>query len=58
LTFTSTWPVRWRTVDLLEALASFSDPFDSLDYQQPTPDVTDPGSFAPVRAQLAAYAED
>lgn len=43
---------------LLEALASFNDPFDSLDYQQPMPDVTDPDSLAPVQEQLAAYADE
>lgn len=41
---------------LLEALASFNEPFDSLDYQQPMPDVADPDSLPPVQEQLAAYA--
>ena len=43
---------------LLEALASFNEPFDSLDYQQPMPDVTDPDSLPPVQEQLAAYADE
>ncbi|WP_083743442.1 acyl-CoA thioesterase [Mycobacterium rhizamassiliense] len=41
---------------LLEALASFNEPFGSLDYQQPMPDVADPESLPPVQEQLAAYA--
>jgi len=43
---------------LLEALASFNEPFDSLDYQQPMPDVADPDKLAPVQEQLAAYADE
>ncbi|WP_083746174.1 acyl-CoA thioesterase [Mycobacterium numidiamassiliense] len=43
---------------LLEALASFNEPFDSLDYQQPMPDVTDPDSLPPVQEQLVAYADE
>lgn len=41
---------------LLEALASFTTPLDSLDYQQPRPDVPDPETLAPVQEQLSAYA--
>jgi acyl-CoA thioesterase II len=43
---------------LLEALASFNVPFDSLDYQQPMPDVADPDSLAPMQEQLAAHADE
>jgi acyl-CoA thioesterase-2 len=43
---------------LLEALASFNEPFDSLDYQQPMPDVTDPDLLPPMQEQLAAYADE
>ncbi|MDY6998812.1 MAG: thioesterase family protein [Actinomycetota bacterium] len=43
---------------LLEALASFSAPVESVDYQQPLPEVPDPDSLAPVQQQLAAYAEE
>jgi acyl-CoA thioesterase II len=43
---------------LLEALASFNEAFDSLDYQQPMPDVTDPEALPPVQEQLAAYADE
>lgn len=43
---------------LLEALASFSAPVDSLDYQQAMPDVPDPESLLPVQEQLAAYADE
>ena len=43
---------------LLEALASFSTPVQSLDYQQPIPDVPEPDSLLPVQEQLAAYADE
>lgn len=43
---------------LLEALASFSAPVDSLDYQQPIPEVPDPDTLVPVQDQLAAYADE
>lgn len=43
---------------LLEALASFNEPFDSLDYQQPMPDVADPDSLSPMQEQLAAHADE
>lgn len=43
---------------LLEALASFNLPFDSLDYQQPMPDVADPDSLAPMQELLAAHADE
>jgi acyl-CoA thioesterase II len=49
---------RQDSQTLLEALASFNEPFDSLDYQQPMPDVTDPDSLPPVQEQLAAYADE
>ncbi|MEO3759656.1 acyl-CoA thioesterase domain-containing protein [Mycobacterium sp. B14F4] len=43
---------------LLEALASFSAPVESLDYQQAMPGVPDPESLPPVHEQLAAYADE
>ena len=43
---------------LLEALASFSAPVESLDYQQSMPDVPDPDTLPPVQEQLAAYADE
>ncbi len=43
---------------LLEALASLNEPFASLDYQHPMPDVPDPDSLVPVQEQLAAYADE
>ncbi|MCT7661366.1 acyl-CoA thioesterase [Mycobacterium deserti] len=43
---------------LLEALASFSAPLDSLDYQQVMPDVPAPESLPPVQEQLADYADE
>ena len=43
---------------LLEALASFNEPFDSLDYQQSMPDVADPDSLPPVQEQLVAHADE
>lgn len=43
---------------LLEALASFSGPVESLDYQQAIPDVADPDSLPPVQEQLAGYADE
>lgn len=43
---------------LLEALASFSEPIESLDYHQPMPDVADPESLPPVQEQLADYADE
>ncbi|MGV0714709.1 acyl-CoA thioesterase domain-containing protein [Mycolicibacterium sp. XJ662] len=41
---------------LLEALVSLSEPVESLDYQAPMPDVTDPDELAPVQEQLSSYA--
>ncbi len=35
---------------LLEALASFNEPFDSVDYQQPMPGVADPDALPPGRS--------
>ncbi|PRI14540.1 acyl-CoA thioesterase II [Mycobacterium shigaense] len=43
---------------LLEALSSFNEPFASLDYHQPRPDVADPDALPPVQEQLAAYADE
>lgn len=43
---------------LLEALASLSTPVDSVDYQQPMPDVPDPESLPSVQQQLAGYADE
>ena len=43
---------------LLEALASFSTPVESLDYQHPIPDVPEPDSLLPVQEQLAAYRDE
>jgi acyl-CoA thioesterase II len=43
---------------LLEALASFSAPVESLDYYQPMPDVADPETLTPVSEQLADYADE
>jgi acyl-CoA thioesterase II len=43
---------------LLEALASFSAPIESLDYHQPMPDVADPESLPPIQQQLADYADE
>jgi acyl-CoA thioesterase II len=43
---------------LLEALASFSAPVDSLDHQQPLPDVPAPEDLPPVEEQLQAYADE
>jgi acyl-CoA thioesterase II len=43
---------------LLEALASFSTPLESLDYHQPIPDVPAPDTLPPVQEQLAAYADE
>jgi acyl-CoA thioesterase II len=43
---------------LLEALASFSAPVESLDYQQSIPEVPDPESLPPVQEQLAGYADE
>ena len=43
---------------LLEALASFSTPIDSLDYYQPMPDVADPETLPPIQEQLADYADE
>jgi acyl-CoA thioesterase II len=43
---------------LLEAIASFSAPVDSLDYQQSMPGVPDPEGLAPVQQQLARYADE
>lgn len=41
---------------LLEALASFSAPVDSLEYHQPLPRVPAPEDLAPVEQQLQPYA--
>lgn len=43
---------------LLEALASFSIPVDSLDYQEPIPDVPEPLSVPTMAEQLAGYADE
>jgi acyl-CoA thioesterase II len=43
---------------LLEALASFNDPFEAADYQQQMPGVADPDSLVPVQEQLAGYADE
>lgn len=43
---------------LLEALASFTTPIESLDYYQPMPDVTDPEALPPIQEQLADYADE
>lgn len=43
---------------LLEATASFSTPVDSLDYQQPLPEVPAPESLPSVQQQLAPYADE
>lgn len=43
---------------LLEALASFTAPIESLDYYQPMPDVTDPEALPPIQEQLADYADE
>ncbi|WP_027332017.1 acyl-CoA thioesterase [Mycolicibacterium tusciae] len=43
---------------LLEVLASFSAPIESLDYYQPMPDVPDPEALPPIQEQLADYADE
>jgi acyl-CoA thioesterase II len=43
---------------LLEAIASFTGPVASLEYQQPIPDVPDPDGLPPVQEQLAPYADE
>jgi acyl-CoA thioesterase II len=43
---------------LLEALASFSVPIESLDYHQPMPDVAEPESLPPIQERLADYADE
>ncbi|TFV55928.1 acyl-CoA thioesterase II [Mycobacterium sp. PS03-16] len=43
---------------LLEALASFTAPIESLDHQQAMPDVPAPESLPPVQEQLGAYADE
>ena len=43
---------------LLEALASFSAPLDSVNYHQPRPDVPEPESLPAVEEQLSAYADE
>jgi acyl-CoA thioesterase II len=43
---------------LLEALASFSSPIDSLDYHEPIPDVPEPLSVPTMAEQLADYADE
>jgi acyl-CoA thioesterase II len=43
---------------LLEALASFSAPLESLDYHQPMPAVPEPESLPTVQEQLAPYAAE
>ncbi|OBG23870.1 acyl-CoA thioesterase II [Mycolicibacterium celeriflavum] len=43
---------------LLEALVSLSAPVESLDYQQPIPEVAEPDSLPPVQEQLAGFADE
>lgn len=43
---------------LLEALASFSNPVDGLDYHASMPDVPAPETLLPVHEQLAGYADE
>lgn len=43
---------------LLEALASFSAPVDSAEYQRSLPDVPDPESLPAMEDQLRAYADE
>lgn len=43
---------------LLEALVSFTAPVDSLEHQQPAPDVPAPESLPPVQEQLRPYADE
>ncbi|MCK0173285.1 MULTISPECIES: acyl-CoA thioesterase II [Mycobacteriaceae] len=43
---------------LLEALASFTVPLESLDYHQPLPDVPAPESLPTVQEQLSGYAAE
>jgi acyl-CoA thioesterase-2 len=43
---------------LLEVLASFTAPIESLDYYQPMPDVPDPDALPPIQEQLANYADE
>ena len=42
---------------ILEALASFTEPVDVVDYQQPMPDVPAPETLLPMEVQLADYAD-
>jgi acyl-CoA thioesterase II len=42
---------------ILEALASFTEPVDLIDYQQPMPDVPEPEALPPMEIQLADYAD-
>lgn len=43
---------------LLEAPVSLSEPFGSLDYQMPMPEVGDPDSQTTVQEQLSSYADE
>ncbi len=43
---------------LLEVLASFSAPLETLDYHQPMPDATTPDALPPIQEQLADYADE
>lgn len=43
---------------ILEALASFTDELDGIDYQQQMPDVPAPESLPPMEIQLADYADE
>jgi acyl-CoA thioesterase-2 len=42
---------------ILEALASFTEPLDVVDYQQQMPDVPAPEALQPIEVQLADYAD-
>lgn len=43
---------------ILEALASYTDALDGIDYQQQMPDVPAPESLLPMEIQLADYADE
>jgi acyl-CoA thioesterase-2 len=43
---------------LLEALASFTTPVDSVEYHQSLPEVADPETLVPVHEQLRPYADE
>ncbi|HZQ32112.1 MAG TPA: acyl-CoA thioesterase domain-containing protein, partial [Mycobacterium sp.] len=43
---------------ILEALASFTEPVDGIDYQQHIPDVPAPETLQPMEIQLADYADE